>query len=1189
MDGGEDRPSADDPEQLYKRIESFAKHGRGKLADLAVLVDSLPRKYKIQVQDLMPELSKRISGDLALEIGGIVRVPIHFRIKDALQAKPPVSQDALRRYLREVDEATFADIADDDAILDKVKKLLPGPFGIELPRVADFPESLHGKPALVEWFMATTDKTIVALKFSAGASETLAATLDSLNAWSWLDQLHVGRGFTHGEGLKTLHKATANDTIRNKIGVMLGSFKTEGFDMEHSEAGKQDLRRELDKTGNTNDVLDAAGRAGASGQQDPAKIAKRLQGEPGGVIAEFAIATTLDLKIAIPLLASAPAARPDQMHAVVRAHSPADRATALVDDKLRKQVRAAVGTKLPLSRFFPELNEREAAHATIFGDAALREWAYQAKDPLTNLWIAAGSTSAREACKIVGREIGFDWVHKLPTTAPDIELRRFVLHCADTASTKFVREHVLGDRTFEIDANENKAVKIEPETYGSQDGRREKARLDVAMIGQDVEPANVLARLADMTAGERSALLTNAAEMNKLYSVLSGEPLMRAVYLLAPTIPQLLGLSLHNEPGLLDYIRTRSTTEEEIALSKPALIKPARALFPRIGPLVVYPSLYDPAVMARALEPSPDLLTWMLEDTDPSLALTCLAREPVRTTAAPLFEARSHMFDKLPQYKHLLPAGKRSFDALANAAEDSDSKREAEMYRDGGGQLDPVAEKHGERMAAASAEKHLWDAIDTLSRSRGNQQSALALVNNASAKERIALLDGSHSDSVENLKALVFVSPSHVFPSLTTAQLIALPDAAKWLFEAEPPYVTLGRVAPQPKALEQLAHALAANVAFAKHWLAALPEGAGLTAIEHHALDLMCAHVSNEEVLRLLFKARFGTVVDASFPLAETKRLWKVVARLPPAQVNQKVIHKFTHEPIGDSASGLWDHENVVLHEDRKKLEGKDSSFEDSPELSAAEIKNYYGLDDKALAKASAKDGWISHVNGKYKVKENRDVAEFDATVLHEVGHSVDTLLGERTDVIFGAGGWRQYGVDQFEDWAKDMGALNGITGKDRADIIRAWKDAIRAGTSVAEIVDEKHVARSKTYANDPLVIAANSGTRFHYKEAPRPTFQGRVFTTNGVYLSSVPKQTADVAPSQYAMSAPAEYFAECYVEYYRDYRGTPETNHKKGGHLASWIKEWFTKHVDSIRFSPDRLHGNADKKGDEAKPTTTD
>jgi len=100
----------------------------------------------------------------------------------------------------------------------------------------------------------------------------------------------------------------------------------------------------------------------------------------------------------------------------------------------------------------------------------------------------------------------------------------------------------------------------------------------------------------------------------------------------------------------------------------------------------------------------------------------------------------------------------------------------------------------------------------------------------------------------------------------------------------------------------------------------------------------------------------------------------------------------------------------------------------------------------------------------------------------------------------------------------------------------------------------------------------------FDYKKTRHEDHNGRVFLTHGMTLASVPKKTADVAPSAYAMSAPAEYFAECYVEYYREYQGTPETMSKKGGHLATWIKQWFDTHVDQVRLSPERLNGNTDQ-----------
>jgi hypothetical protein len=201
--------------------------------------------------------------------------------------------------------------------------------------------------------------------------------------------------------------------------------------------------------------------------------------------------------------------------------------------------------------------------------------------------------------------------------------------------------------------------------------------------------------------------------------------------------------------------------------------------------------------------------------------------------------------------------------------------------------------------------------------------------------------------------------------------------------------------------------------------------------------------------------------------------------------------------------------------------------------------------------------------------------------VLHEVGHSVDELLGEHTDLIYGKGGWKKYGVDQFEEWATEMGGIKNRSGRDRADVITAWKESLRAGKPVAEMVDAQHPAMHLE-KDDPL--AKHATDAFHYTGSRHEDYGGRVYMTNGVHLTSVAKATADVAPSSYAMSAPAEYFAECYVEYYRGYKGTPDTEKNKGGHLATWIKQWFDTHVDNVRLSPERLNGKPDN-GAAARP----
>ena len=118
----------------------------------------------------------------------------------------------------------------------------------------------------------------------------------------------------------------------------------------------------------------------------------------------------------------------------------------------------------------------------------------------------------------------------------------------------------------------------------------------------------------------------------------------------------------------------------------------------------------------------------------------------------------------------------------------------------------------------------------------------LSLIHEAPAAEQIALLDGTHTATVEAVKSYVGRSPTHVFPALSTAQLLALPDAAAWLFETEPAYALLSRV--QGPGLALLGSMLSADRKLAAHWLNALPDAAGLTARERQALDGLCSHIT---------------------------------------------------------------------------------------------------------------------------------------------------------------------------------------------------------------------------------------------------------------------------------------------------------------------------------------------------------
>ena len=296
------------------------------------------------------------------------------------------------------------------------------------------------------------------------------------------------------------------------------------------------------------------------------------------------------------------------------------------------------------------------------------------------------------------------------------------------------------------------------------------------------------------------------------------------------------------------------------------------------------------------------------------------------------------------------------------------------------------------------------------------------------------------------------------------------------------------------------------------------------------------------------------------------------MGRLPPAQVNQHVIQGFKHQKIGKRRGRV----GGTGHRDERQPEGQKNniSFDNTPgAYRPIRSSVITGWTTPVLQRRRIRSAAGSSMSAASIKSKPINTDKFKETVLHEVGHSVDTLLGDKTDLVYGAAGWKMHGIDQFEQWATEMGGLDGIDSKDRAQIRRGVAFGLRSGTSIEALVEPTHPARASKYASSPLVKAATENSTRRYPEKRRAN--GRVWLTGNTLgtIGSVPEATADVAPSAYSLSAPQEFFAECYVEYYRDYDGTPSTEHLKGGHLAPWIKQWFDLHVDRIQLSPARLH----------------
>ncbi|MBX3155540.1 MAG: hypothetical protein KF773_06055 [Deltaproteobacteria bacterium] len=1160
--------TADRPDEAFVAIDDFIKSGKGVAGDIPTLISRLDVLRKKQLTPRFPELAKRLPGPLVLEVGQALHFQLHFVVDDALRAKPPVTDDALRAFLRSLTTQELVELGDNPPLVKKLRDHLPGPLAFALPQLAELPETIHTVPELVKWYLQTTTPAVAAMQLLRSPSAGLVETVAKLKIWTWIDEIAIGSSPRIGTNL-TLFRASAPEDVQTKIDTKVANHRT-GAEFEAARPGAHtELKARLaTRDAKPHALLDAAARSEWPRDLDSDAV-RRLAGESASTILQYAMTTLLEPRLALPLLADKRA--PEVVQAVLFTEwAVTDRLAILKDDKLRAAARQGLGRGFPL-RSLIHNDEQLTAHVHVIGDEALRHWAYEDKEPATLLWLAVGGEHGfQKSCDLVGRERGFAWVEQLTRTSEEKLLLRLSLNCKDAAAAKHVTENLLHQRALVVDGERNVASPSD----GAVHGTGAVAREQLAASSEKIPPHELVSRIADMSPKERHDLLASPPRVAEVIDKLADEDLLeRAIFLLAPTIVQLLGMPIGMHPALLSYLRTRSPGEEALALAREDLVRRARRMVPGTSPFLVFPTLRDPAALNAALTHG-ELLGWLLEGADADLVLTSLSHPVVRDRAAALLEEHAGLYKQLPLYRHLTKQGKASFEQLAAKMEDEDAGARAEYYTaDEQARTDAPAAR-GQVLAEARKKKHLWDAIDELALG-GDAASYLAAVR-AFPQDHVELLSGNYTTQVRALRDKVRVPPQHVFPAIDVLHLLGLPEGRTWLLASERPYLVLALVGNHPQALKQLGWYLHTERDLAFEFIHALPRGGDLTPMEARAIDELRLGSMDATYLTAFFEIRFGAKLGDGFAMPlEIHRLWNVLARLPPAQVNQEVIAHFRKEKAMSNAGGFWNGTDVVLKQD---ITGEDQMFERTPLLTAAEVKQYYGLEGAALEQATKRGGWIKQFGDKYQVKKVDHLDRFTSTVLHEVGHSVDTLLGNRTDVVFGAGGWRVYGIDQVEDWAKEMNAFDRIPSGEAKRIADAWKQALRTGNKVSSMVDADHPALDRKYAHSPLVTAAIDDHMFEYKQ-PLRGVNGRVFTTgsNLGYLCSVPQKTADVAPSVYSMSSPEEFFAECYVEYYRGYDGTPATEANKGGHLPGWIKAWFAQEVDTVRLNPQRVRKGLD------------
>lgn len=1154
-------------EEAWKALESFAKSGAGTASSVVSLIQRA--EYDSGVLGLLPEIAKRTTGSIALAAARAAGAPAVVALQLAFDvAKSDPDPKQVRDYLRSLSARDLATLDATPTVIDALAKMFPGPASDTLPQLHDVPQEIHAKHAILRWIIKTTNPVVLGYQLAMqGAADPLVASLDALRGWAWLDAFRLTPAANLGEGIVHMSQVSKDAAAKPKLSALAATY-TQDFAKQQAEAtaARAGLDSALDN-GSDAALIETAARTqwiSATGSPgDPSKVKARFAGKPPDVILEFVLATTHPLPSALELFDKANGDSRQHVRAMLRTRMVDEVVQLLVSDRSRRLIRKSLGrTATLLDLLTPEM--RELTRPGVVKERALRQWIYEDGSPETLLWLAAGSGGElRESVRIVKAEKGNAWVKQLPASADEASLRRFAMHTKDAASAKFIREQLLREKPEQVvDPSQNEVVATDRTVYGA--GSR--GRLAIASMDVQEDAEHTVARLADLTDAERAELLKDPAGLAHLVDELYGATLVRAMYLLRPTVTQLLALPFpkgRKVRDLLPYLASRPDLEDVTAARNDKTLAHARALLDPVSPLDVFPSLKRPDVLAKTLVDNEALFEWILEETEPSAALALFAREPVRPIAAKMMGGRQELAENLPAHEQLLSEGQRGYDAIHKSIGEKTAKRDSQAYLDGELEVDDAVDRDARKLSAAAEKATLAEQIDELANRSGDAKAMLALVRRAPAKEQVKLLDGTHRPQATVVRTTTRMGPQIVFADLSVAQLLALETARDWIFMTEAPTVVLEMISGNKAA----ARAAMKYIEGHRDWLDACPRGGALMPHERAVFDELSTFTNDAAVLHALFQVRFDVVVE-NFDAVETKKLWAVARRLPPGQFDQQAVRTVVEKDIGPL--GQWAAPDIELDDRQGAFAGNDQGFNEGQVLTLAQVKKIYGMTDQEVAIASEPTGWLKADQGKYVVKPV-DIAQFSSTVLHEIGHSVDTMLGDQTQLIYELAGWKTYGLGQFEQWADDMRGFQGLSATEKPKVAEAWRNALHANTPVADMVDVDHPAVAGPQTA-PLVQAAKKKHTFAYTERPKDVFADRVCTRQGLALYSLKTDAYLSAPSNYSLYAPAEYFAECYVEYYRGYDGTPTTEAAKGGHLAPWIKSWFTQHVDKIRLNPKRV-----------------
>ncbi|MCA9538110.1 MAG: DUF4157 domain-containing protein, partial [Myxococcales bacterium] len=905
-----------------------------------------------------------------------------------------------------------------------------GALGILPSEARGLSAEVVASPTAMQWVVSSSsaDALLRAAAHSAAGAAAVIAAIDAAGGWGWLANLPNGAGLTPDQmsSVQTLSAgAAAGSPARTALQAKIAAAPLAATPAE----ALTQLRAYLGGTDGTEmEILQLIGTLDAPGQTVVRttlldRVRARLTGENlaqglmrlGSTPAQ--VAAGLD---------AAGVATPGPIMAALAGASVADRVAAASDATAAAYISRVSGPLHPRQVYAVQPGEERQFFATE-GYAGRLIALLPPADALLELTGddavgAFGAYADAHPATITA------WIDRLPPNGQrhDYEIRRLralALACNNAAIDTKVGQF-LGDGVTTGDVS----TPVAPPASAAQGPL---ARLDELLDGSG-SPADILSACGALVHPENQTVVRDEARVDKLQDKLSDAQYYQACVALRLTpkwqIKFLLSDDSDNAPRVQSIINASTQQQKLEIIGWESLIDDIKGLFQGAQALNVFG--FATSLPADALRRA-EFRQWLFEGSASSDLLRIFATDDATAARiAPALDANDGwgwlgsvrggmalLPDERAQLSRLravttnadtqqridaltgdttdvMAAGdaftelKSELDALINTDEDQ-VLRLANQLEDGQKatlRTDTWMQKavscfNAEEMSryVLSLGFSLPEQIRWVTAAAGGEPppaQVQMLINRADLGQQIALL--ADATAVTTVRTVTRACPLQTLSHLAEAPAVAMayPTFWPWFVATVTSFDLLRTIAGSGVV------ALAIAVMDANGHLTAfddLPRGTGLTPAARGQVDTIfheCVHANCE---KKLFSIRFDVSLSGDWTETERgdlTRLYDRLAALPINQVanNPRLVEFHRHHSGGGTYDPGANQVNI----------GADLTYE---------WEQY----SETSTEADPADRW------------NERVKKFDTTTRHEVGHAVDSMLGDRTSIVYDWAGWHKY------------------------------------------------------------------------------------------------------------------------------------------------------------------------------------